>query len=95
VTRLPTERLATACWATIVANRTAPEAASLLDFPSLQGSNKEKLFTDCSQVCSVPQMVDSVVASGLPEWVKPPLTEAILDGAAGNRRQPQIEVNGY
>jgi len=36
VTRLPTERLATACWGFIVAKSTGWEAAWLLDFLALQ-----------------------------------------------------------
>jgi len=66
----------------------------LLDFPSLQGSNKEKLFTDYSQVCSMPRIADAAPVSDLPKRVKPPPTAAILDGVAGNRWQWQIEVNG-
>jgi hypothetical protein len=41
VTRLPTKRMATACWAFIVAKSTALETASLLDFSSLPPSNKK------------------------------------------------------
>jgi hypothetical protein len=39
LTRLPTERLATACWAFIVAKRTGREPASLLDFRPLRRSD--------------------------------------------------------
>ena len=41
VTRLPTERLATACWATIVDQRTGWEPASLLDFRPLLQSDRD------------------------------------------------------
>ena len=44
-TRLPTKRMATACWAFIVAKSTAPKAAPMLDFCSLQRANKENLST--------------------------------------------------
>jgi hypothetical protein len=40
-TRLPTKRMATACWAFIVAKSTAPKAAPMLDFCSLQRANKK------------------------------------------------------
>src|SRR5688572_3725784 len=38
-TRLPTKRMATACWALIVAKRTPRKAAPLLDFASLHAAN--------------------------------------------------------
>jgi hypothetical protein len=41
LTRLPTKRMATACWAFIVAKSTPRETAPLLDFLSLQGANIE------------------------------------------------------
>jgi hypothetical protein len=41
VTRLPTKRMATACWAFIVAKSTPPKTAPMLDFSSLQGTNKQ------------------------------------------------------
>jgi hypothetical protein len=39
VTRLPTKRMATACWAFIVPKATALEPAPTLDISSLQGTN--------------------------------------------------------
>jgi hypothetical protein len=39
VTRLPTKRMATACWAFIVAKRTLLEAAPMLDFFALRSAN--------------------------------------------------------
>ncbi|MDE2627638.1 MAG: hypothetical protein KGL99_10850 [Burkholderiales bacterium] len=41
MTRLPTKRLATACWDFIVVKRARPQTAPLLDFLSLQHANKE------------------------------------------------------
>ncbi|HET9630565.1 MAG TPA: hypothetical protein VFP14_13890 [Novosphingobium sp.] len=41
VTRLPTKRMATACWAFIVAKRTPPETAPALHFASLQPANRD------------------------------------------------------
>jgi hypothetical protein len=41
LTRLPTKRMATACWAFIVAKSTPLETAPLLDFSSLQATNIE------------------------------------------------------
>ena len=41
LTRLPTKRMATACWAFIVAKRTPWKTAPLLDFGSLHGPNIE------------------------------------------------------
>jgi hypothetical protein len=40
-TRLPTKRMATACWALIVAKSIPRKAAPMLDFASLWGTNKE------------------------------------------------------
>jgi hypothetical protein len=40
-TRLPTKRMATACWAFIVAKSIPWKAAPMLDFASLWGTNKE------------------------------------------------------
>jgi len=39
VTRLPTKRMATACWAFIVAKSTPLETAPLLDFSPLRAAN--------------------------------------------------------
>jgi hypothetical protein len=41
MTRLPTKRMATACWAFIVAKRTPRKGAPVLDFGSLQGTNRQ------------------------------------------------------
>jgi predicted Zn-dependent protease len=41
VTRLPTKRMATACWAFIVAKSTLLETAPMLDFSSLRAPNIE------------------------------------------------------
>ncbi|HNJ82717.1 MAG TPA: hypothetical protein PLG92_02655 [Piscinibacter sp.] len=41
LTRLPTKRMATACWAFIVAKSTLREAAPILDFCALLSSNIE------------------------------------------------------
>jgi hypothetical protein len=41
VTRLPTKRMATACWDFIVANATQLEPAPTLDISSLLGTNIE------------------------------------------------------
>jgi hypothetical protein len=41
VTRLPTKRMATACWAFIVAKSTPRKTAPLLDFSSLRATNIE------------------------------------------------------
>jgi hypothetical protein len=41
LTRLPTKRLATACWAFIVAKRPKPETAPLLDFLPLRVANND------------------------------------------------------
>jgi hypothetical protein len=45
-TRLPTKRMATACWAFIVAKRPVREAAPMLDFCSLHDANSNF----CSQL---------------------------------------------
>jgi hypothetical protein len=41
VTRLPTERLATACWAFILTKRIPPEPAPMLDFRPLRVANRK------------------------------------------------------
>jgi hypothetical protein len=41
LTRLPTKRMATACWDFIVAKSTPRETAPVLDFSPLQHANKE------------------------------------------------------
>jgi len=41
LTRLPTKRMATACWDFIVAKSTPRETAPVLDFSPLQYANKE------------------------------------------------------
>jgi hypothetical protein len=41
LTRLPTKRMATACWAFIVAKSTRRETAPILDFSSLQSANSK------------------------------------------------------
>jgi hypothetical protein len=46
LTRLPTERLATACWAFIVVKRTGLEAAPVLVFRPLQAANMKSCQQD-------------------------------------------------
>jgi hypothetical protein len=46
LTRLPTERLATACWAFIVVKRTGLEAAPVLVFGPLRGTNMKSYQQD-------------------------------------------------
>jgi hypothetical protein len=41
VTRLPTKRMATACWDFIVVKRDALQTAPLLDFSSLHAANRK------------------------------------------------------
>jgi hypothetical protein len=41
MTRLPTKRLATACWDFIVVKRGSLKTAPVLDFLSLQGANSK------------------------------------------------------
>jgi hypothetical protein len=41
LTRLPTKRMATACWAFIVVKTTRLKTAPMLDFSSLQAANSE------------------------------------------------------
>jgi hypothetical protein len=41
LTRLPTKRLATACWDFIVVKRGGLQTAPMLDFLSLQGANSD------------------------------------------------------
>ena len=41
MTRLPTKRMATACWDFIVAKRTLRKVAPMLDFSSLQDANRD------------------------------------------------------
>jgi len=50
VTRLPTERLATACWAAILSKRTLREPAPMLDFRPLLRSDMELLSTAYQQI---------------------------------------------
>jgi hypothetical protein len=95
VTRLPTERLATACWAFIVAKSTAWEAAPMLDFEPLQGANMK----------NHPQVIHMLVVPlgpGRPNrWFGggKPLNQArkalILDRAIANRRTAPFEVTGH
>jgi hypothetical protein len=46
MTRLPTKRMATACWDFIVFKRGRPQTAPLLDFASLQTANRENHAQD-------------------------------------------------
>jgi hypothetical protein len=92
VTRLPTERLATACWAFIVAKTTGWEPASLLDFRPLQRSDRLMLSTDH------PQAESDAMEQGLtnsfqrPERVNPGSPGCILDGRTANRGSASFEV---
>ena len=51
MTRLPTKRMATACWAFIVAKRIPRRAAPLLDFGSLRDANMRIQSTAYPQPC--------------------------------------------
>src|SRR5687767_1278661 len=50
-TRLPTKRMATACWAFIVAKSTLRKSAPMLVFRSLQGANRTQSSTGYQQAC--------------------------------------------
>jgi len=50
-TRLPTKRMATACWAFIVAKSTLRKAAPMLVFRSLRGANSNQRSTAYQQAC--------------------------------------------
>jgi hypothetical protein len=49
MTRLPTKRMATACWDFIVAKSTLPRPAPVLVFRSLQGTNRPNPSTTYQQ----------------------------------------------
>jgi hypothetical protein len=94
VTRLPTERLATACWDPIVAKTTRREPASLLGIRPLQRSD--------SQFC--PQVINRVagklfgpILGGL--WafgaLNPACRTQILNGRCVNRRKRADEVKDH
>jgi hypothetical protein len=95
MTRLPTERLATACWAFIVAKTTGREPASLLDFRPLQRSDTRNLSTSHPQAGKHP--VDELWGTGFRplEQVKLALEAPILDGTGANPRWRPIEVKGH
>jgi len=52
LTRLPTERLATACWAFIVVKRTGLEAAPVLVFGPLQAANMKSFQQDIHKLAA-------------------------------------------
>jgi hypothetical protein len=95
MTRLPTERLATACWAFIVAKTTGWEPASLLDFRPLQRSDRRNLSTDHPQAGSRQVGArDNPGFAGV--WrVKAVFQACILDGTASNRPDGHFEVIGH
>jgi hypothetical protein len=94
-TRLPTERLATACWDVSIFKRTAWKPASLLDFCSLQRSDREMFCTAYPQSLILSVMdQDKHHSSGLAS-VKPASPSGILDPWAANQRTCRIEVTGH
>jgi hypothetical protein len=95
VTRLPTERLATACWAFIVVKRTGLEPAPVLVFRSLQRANRGTFSTGCSQACRHLRAVPESHTTNSTRATKTALFGAIL---ALSRRNPEIsaaEVIGH
>jgi hypothetical protein len=54
MTRLPTKRMATACWGFIVAKSTSLKPAPMLVFRSLQGTNRPNPSTGYQQVARPP-----------------------------------------
>jgi hypothetical protein len=66
MTRLPTERLATACWDFIVAKRIGREPAPVLDFRSLRVPDKVFLSTGYLHPGNYPVEKSSGVSSGDP-----------------------------
>ncbi|MCW5656436.1 MAG: hypothetical protein KIT60_01925 [Burkholderiaceae bacterium] len=56
-TRLPTKRMATACWAFIVAKSTSRKSAPMLVFRSLQGANSKQDSTAYQQARHSPPAV--------------------------------------
>jgi hypothetical protein len=86
MTRLPTERLATACWAFILTKRIGREAAPVLDFPSLRRTDKVFLSTGYLHPGNHPVEHPPGGHFGCAERVKAESDEVILDGRTRNRR---------
>jgi hypothetical protein len=84
LTRLPTKRMATACWAFIVAKRPALETAPLLDFSPLQAANMKIINRLSTKSCGPPGDSFNAWDSLRKPAVKPAAQVRILSGSAIN-----------
>jgi hypothetical protein len=95
VTRLPTKRMATACWAFIVAKSTLLETAPVLHFPSLPVANRKR----CAQFMhkAVDDLGANRTAARLPRCrrIKLPAFASILYGHRNNpgRRRQNVCIH--
>jgi hypothetical protein len=95
MTRLPTERLATACWAFILTKRIGREPAPVLDFRPLRVP--DKMFLSTAYLHPGNHLVEQTAGGhfGYAERVKAELHVVILDGGTRNRRLRQFEVRDH
>ena len=87
MTRLPTERLATACWAFILTKRVGREPAPVLDFRPLRRTDKVFLSTGYLHPGNHPVERQPDGHFGCAERVKAESDEVILDGRTRNPRR--------
>ena len=95
MTRLPTERLATACWAFILTKRVGREPAPVLDFRPLRVPDKMFLSTAYLHPGNHPVEPSRGGHFGCAERVKTESDEVILDGCNRNPRRGHFEVRDH
>jgi hypothetical protein len=95
VTRLPTERLATACWAFIVVKRTGLEPAPMLVFRPLLLANMEKYQQDINRMLRHASASLKCCQAEPGQPVNASRTGQILAPGGRNPRNARIEVKGH
>ena len=95
MTRLPTERLATACWDFIVAKRTPPEPAPVLVFGPLRTSNRESYQQLVNSLLQPVEGCRDRQICAIQSTVKAERSRKILALEWANRTPEQIEVKGH
>jgi hypothetical protein len=95
LTRLPTERLATACWAFIVVKRTGLEAAPVLVFRPLRVANRESCQQDIHKLARVFGGLRKSHRVAPRQTVKRDSMRRILASPRRNPEIAQFEVKGH
>jgi hypothetical protein len=91
VTRLPTERLATACWDFIVAKSPPSEPAPVLVFEPLRSANSNFCPQDINRLLSAAARISEVITHKGSQRLNASRNPQILDAQLRKQRLPELK----